>query len=367
MRTTGCLRGKLVILGWIVLAGALAGLAYVSFLASMGHFPFTWITARNGLVNGATITGLIGAFEIFFWISPLAVPIRRRSFPVRTAVKTLVYASIIVGTLTVYNTWLLSYDATQADAWGYVYDGLPQDTVFSILVALSIQFVMQMRLLIGGRVLTNVVLGRYNRPREEHRAFLFVDLADSTAIARRLGDIETHALISRVFFDLDRVIADHAGEVHRYVGDQVVVTWPLDDAVADGRCLRCALEMRRLLERRALWYRRRFGLAPAIRAGLHGGPVVAGECGDARVEIVYFGDTINTAARLEQAAKILDRWCLVSADLLDRMPPVPGWQREDLGPIPIKGRGVPLAVCALTPTDATGSAPDQAAAGSRAA
>jgi adenylate cyclase len=311
MRRTGCLRGRLVILGWIIAAGALAGLAYVGFLASMDHFPFTWISVRNGLANGATITGLIGVFEIFVWMGPLSAPIRRRSFPVRTAVKTLVYTSIIVGTLIVYNAWLLSYDDTQQEAWAYLSDGLAQDAVFSVVVAVSIQFVMQMRRLIGARVLTNVVLGRYTRPREEHRAFLFVDLADSTAIARRLGDVETHALISRVFFDLDGVIADHAGEVHRYVGDQVVVTWPLQEALADGRCVRCALEIRRLLERRALWYRRRFGLAPSIRAGLHGGPVVAGECGDARLEIVYFGDTINTAARLEQATKTLDRWLLV--------------------------------------------------------
>jgi len=352
-----CLKGKVAILAWILAAGALAGLIYVAFLASLEQFPFSWTAVSAGLQSGATITGLIGVFEIFIWKGSMGAALRRRSFPVRLAVKTLVYASLIIATLIIYNSWLLADDMPGHHGWVYINENLPQDTLFSVLVALLIQFVLQMRRLIGGRVLTNVVLGRYTRPREEHRVFLFVDLADSTAIAQQLGDVETHALISRVFFDLDPVIEHYGGEVHRYVGDQVVVTWPLESGLADGRCLRCALDMRRLLERRATAYTRRFGVAPKIRAGLNGGPVVAGECGDARVEIVYFGDTINTAARLEQTTKVLGRWLLVPAALLDRMPATPGWTRETLGPVPLKGRDEPLELCCLEP-EAAARLPD---------
>ena len=49
-----------------------------------------------------------------------------------------------------------------------------------------------------------------------------------------------HDLITRFFFDIDRPIADHDGEVHAYVGDQVIVTWPLsDDPKRNARSLRC--------------------------------------------------------------------------------------------------------------------------------
>ncbi|MBB4287719.1 adenylate/guanylate cyclase domain-containing protein [Roseospira goensis] len=352
-----CLRGKLTALAWIVAGGALAGLVYVALLANVGKFPFTLQAARNGLINGATITGILGTFEIFVWHAQAGAPLRRLPFPVRVASKTLVYGLVIAATLTTYNTWLLAHTVEVRDPWLYIRENLARDTLFSMAVVLLFQFVMQMRRLIGGRVLTNIVLGRYTRPREETRLFLFVDIADSTAIAHRLGDLETHALISRVFFDLDAVIARYGGEVHRYVGDQVVVTWPLEAGMANGRCLRCALEMRRLLERRALWYRRRFGLAPAVRAGLNGGPVVAGECGDARIEIVYFGDTVNTAARLEQTAKALDRWLLLPTTLADRLPGVPGWRREDLGPVMLKGRDTPVTLCAFEPEAEAAPAP----------
>ena len=53
-------------------------------------------------------------------------------------------------------------------------------------------------------------------------------------------------------------------------------------------------------------YEREFGVVPKFRTGLHGGPVVASECGDHKQEIVYFGDTVNTAARIEQQCKAFD-------------------------------------------------------------
>ncbi|KAA5605683.1 adenylate/guanylate cyclase domain-containing protein [Roseospira marina] len=344
-----CLRAKLTALAWVVFAGILAGLLYVAFLASAELLPLTWQLLRNGVLNGATITGMIGVFEIFVWAGPIAAPLRRRSFPVRLLVKTTVYTCLVLAILIAYNVWLLPSAETTSAARRYVMTGLAQDTAFSLLIVLLIQFVMQMRRLIGGRVLANIVLGRYARPRREHRAFLFVDLVDSTAIARRLGDVETHALISRVFFDLDTVITAHGGEVHRYVGDEVVVTWPLDAALRDGRCLRCAVAIRERLARRASAYRRRFGVEPAIRAGLNGGPVVAGECGDARVEIVYFGDTINTAARLQQATRAMRHWLLVPTALIDRMPAIPGWSRTEVGTVTLRGRDDPIALCTLTP------------------
>lgn len=70
---------------------------------------------------------------------------------------------------------------------------------------------------------------------------------------------------------------------------------------------------------KASLYRREFGLVPTFRVGLHGGPIVAGECGDDKREIVYFGDTINTTARIQEACKELGRPLLVSGELLREM------------------------------------------------
>jgi adenylate cyclase len=36
-----------------------------------------------------------------------------------------------------------------------------------------------------------------------------------------------HDLITRFFFDIDEPISDHCGAVHGYVGDEVIVSWPV--------------------------------------------------------------------------------------------------------------------------------------------
>ena len=54
-----------------------------------------------------------------------------------------------------------------------------------------------------------------------------------------------------------------------------------------------------------------------LRVGIHGGPVVPGECGDRKQEIVYFGHTVNTAARQQQACKNKDTHLLIAKELLD--------------------------------------------------
>src|SRR5262249_45197044 len=80
---------------------------------------------------------------------------------------------------------------------------------------------------VGGRVLLNVILGRYRRPTREERVLLFLDLAGSTTLAERMGELRVQDLLTRFFFDIDEAIVVHGGEVHAYVGDEVIVSWPV--------------------------------------------------------------------------------------------------------------------------------------------
>jgi len=101
------------------------------------------------------------------------------------------------------------------------------------------------------------------------------------------------------------------------------------------------------VRRRPPWYRERFGVTPAFRIGIHGGRVVASAVGDEKREIVYFGDTINTAARLEQLCKERDRDLIVSGELLSRMPLLAGVTAESLGGVALRGRREPMEASAL--------------------
>jgi adenylate cyclase len=94
-------------------------------------------------------------------------------------------------------------------------------------------------------------------------------------------------------------------------------------------------------------YEAEFGVVPEFRIGIHGGSVVAGEVGDDKREIVYFGDTINTAARLQSLCKDFACNVLISRSLLDRMQIPRDVQVEELGNVEVRGKTERLDVCTM--------------------
>ena len=108
-------------------------------------------------------------------------------------------------------------------------DELPRIVGITFSASLVVGAIFEFRRMIGGRVLGSFLLGTYHRPRREQRIVMFLGIADSTALAEQLGEVRVHDLITRFFFDIDEPIADQDGEVHAYVGDEVIVTWPLSE------------------------------------------------------------------------------------------------------------------------------------------
>jgi adenylate cyclase len=177
---------------------------------------------------------------------------------------------------------------------------------------------MSVAQLIGPNVLGSLLAGRYYYPREEQRIVLFLDLVGSTSIAERIGNVRFHAMLSETFTRLSRVVTDSGGEVYRYVGDAMIATWPLGTPEENGHAIRCMFACRDTLDAAASHLMDRYGHTPAFRAGVHAGALVAGEIGGFKREIALLGDTMNTAARIEQACRTTGHALLASKPLLDR-------------------------------------------------
>lgn len=328
------------------LVGSGTGIGYVAARGLL-QGDGAWQAFAQGSLNGLLIAG--GLFGFVLLVEPSSVGgwLRRQSFLVGLAIRALVSGLIIVAGLfagraviaKLFGQSVTPYDAAT----------LLRDVGYSFAVFFCFQFALQVAQLVGARVLVNFLVGRYHCAVHEERIFLFADLVDSTAIARRLGDDGAHAMISRVFFDLDDVIADHGGEVHRYIGDEVVVTWPLAVGLRDARCLRCWLAIQQRLTTRGPWYDKAFGVRPQLRGGMHGGPVAAGECGDRKREIVYFGDTVNAAARIAGACRQLGQPFLISGELLERCELPAGVTVVPVGRTALRGRGEETELFSLSP------------------
>ena len=119
----------------------------------------------------------------------------------------------------------------------------------------------------------------------DHPAILFADVADSTALYRRLGDIEALGVVSASLNAMKAVLPRHQGRLVKTLGDAVMCIFPdAECAVAAAIDMQCAIGDLRP-----------GGVTVQIRVGLHLGPVVTG--GDD-----VYGDTVNVAAYLADAA-----------------------------------------------------------------
>ncbi|HZZ25263.1 MAG TPA: adenylate/guanylate cyclase domain-containing protein, partial [Roseiarcus sp.] len=128
------------------------------------------------------------------------------------------------------------------------------------------------------------------------------------------------------------------------------VDWKLKEGTTDGRCVAACFAAIDQLARHAPDYRRELGEAVAVRAGLHCGPVVTGEMGSVRKEIVFLGDTVNTAARIQELCRQTGDRVIASADLIDRLKLPRGIAKRSLGDLRLRGKGADLALYALTKT-----------------
>ena len=160
-----------------------------------------------------------------------------------------------------------------------------------------------MNRMLGINVLGYFAAGIYRRPKAEERIFLFVDLVGSTQLAERLGSARYFELLRRFVDDLSDPVLESDGEIYQYAGDEVVITWRLAAGVRAASCITCFFAIRAAVARHAARYEGEFGVVPQFRGGLHGGTVTGGELGDLRQQIVFVGDILNTAARLEEYAK----------------------------------------------------------------
>ncbi|MER7275834.1 adenylate/guanylate cyclase domain-containing protein [Dactylosporangium sp. NPDC000244] len=132
---------------------------------------------------------------------------------------------------------------------------------------------------------------------------LFGDLSDFTAWSEDLDPERVGAVTDRVLAALAGAVKTFGGHVDKLTGDGIMAVFGAPVAHEDDaeRAVRAALSMQRAV-RRVLDDERGGGAPLGLRIGLNTGPVVAGV--QAGIEYTVIGDTVNTAARLADAAAI---------------------------------------------------------------
>jgi adenylate cyclase len=331
---------QLRIILWSTALAAAIGAVYSQIdVVQHGGRIFDGYSVARGMLTGAIIGGFLTSFEILVLNLPLAAPLRAAPFPVHVAIKTVIFLIAILFALALGERVFPPP----------VEQGIErQDVLFSLAAAFVFVFMLDVNRLLGQNVLLNFIIGRYYSPRLESRVFLFLDMEGSTGLAERLGPLAFHRLINRFVNDLSEPIVAARGEIHTYVGDELIATWKLKQGIVQARCVVACFAAIDRLARAAPDYRREFGVPINVRAGLHCGQVVTGEMGSVKKEIVFLGDTVNTAARIQDLCRQTGDRVLASADLIDRLELPPGVAKRSLGDLRLRGKGADLELYALT-------------------
>ncbi|MFD0917878.1 adenylate/guanylate cyclase domain-containing protein [Pseudahrensia aquimaris] len=301
----------------------------------------------QGFRTGASIGFISAVIEVFYIRSVRRSWIRRVAFLpgllVRILVLTLIIRVCLVGNALLTDFLLgqeIGVEGSMAEEM--------RDTLFSMALVVLFVTLSQLGSVIGFRRFSNLVVGRYFRPVSEERIFLFVDLIDSSKLAREMGDLRFHNFLSEFFFQADASIVATGGEIVSYVGDAVIVTWPLrDDPKRNADCLKALRLIDERMKQEAPSFEAEYGHRARFRAALHGGPVVVGECGDSRRQVTFLGDVVNMTARIEQVSKDLGQNFLASAEIVERIEPLADTQFERIGKFDLKGADEKMELYAI--------------------
>jgi class 3 adenylate cyclase/tetratricopeptide (TPR) repeat protein len=166
---------------------------------------------------------------------------------------------------------------------------------------------------------------------------LFGDLSDFTSWSEDLDPERVGAVTDRVLAALAGAVKTFGGHVDKLTGDGIMAVFGAPVAHEDDaeRAVRAALSMQRAV-RRVLDDERGGGAPLGLRVGLNTGEVVAGI--QAAIEYTVIGDTVNTAARLADAAAIGAVYAGATTSAATRH--VASWRQ--LRPLRLKGKREPV-------------------------
>ncbi|MGO4572071.1 adenylate/guanylate cyclase domain-containing protein [Microvirga sp. 2TAF3] len=172
---------------------------------------------------------------------------------------------------------------------------------------------------------------------------LFVDMRDSSSFGETMDPARLAIFISAFRRRVMRAAAKHGGVIDKFTGDGALILFgvPTEGTSDAARALACGRTLFELIDR---WNAKR-GFDPPVRIGIgiHTGEVFCGVVGDEeRLEFTVLGETVNTAARIEQATKTVDCPFLVSTQVVEAAGEASGWIPIEHPPLPGVTRSIQL-------------------------
>lgn len=318
------------------------------------QIPLMMIIIFQGVGMGLVIGLIYGLLDQSFRLDQLRQLTYGWIVLIRTGIHLLVIPIIIF--VAVFVSFFFFANAPLSAAWQALGKAILQPTVILVFIYTAIfSFIYnafrQIAEMFGPGLLLKIMLGRYHQPQEEERVFMFLDLRSSTEYGEKLGHVLYSQLLQDCFIDLTEAVSEHQAEIYQYVGDEVVLTWPLKAGLEKANCLWAYYTFMASIEKRSRYYFDKYDVIPAFKAGVNLGKVMVAEVGIIKKEIAFHSDVLNTAARIQGQCNALGKSLLISSDLARAIEDWHGLSFREEGIVSLKGKTKKMLLYSIKKTE----------------
>ena len=302
------------------------------------------------LISGTILFGLI--FCLIDYLTDRSF-IRKKSFGSIILIKSFLYGFMILFVFGAVYGLFYVFDIgpfqtpeqlPELIEWKFIVSWL----IFFVFSVVFITFMVQVNRKFGPGNLIKMITGKYHKPKDEHRIFLFLDLKNSTTIAEKLGHKNYSQFIKNCYHDLTDVILKYKADIYQYVGDEVVLSWENRGVSNSSNGIKLFFEFQQVLRNKSKFYLDNFGILPEFRGGMDLGVVTIAEVGDLKREMQYHGDVLNTAARIQEKCKEVDVDLLISENLKNQIEHFHEFNKKLIGEFVLRGKQKPTKIFEVT-------------------
>lgn len=181
--------------------------------------------------------------------------------------------------------------------------------------------------------------GRAEAQHMDEVSVLFTDFKGFTALSESVTPKELVADLHKCFSAFDHICEKYGIEKIKTIGDAYMAAGglPTPNKTHAEDVIRAALEMAEVIEKGKA--NKKAAQMPffEIRIGVHTGPVVAGIVGVKKFQYDIWGDTVNTASRMESSGEVGK--VNISEATFDLLKDDPNFHFEHRGKVTAKGKG----------------------------
>jgi len=337
---------KLKSVSFYTVVGILAGTGIGFALQYIDRID-SYLPTIRGMIIGFFVGTTVGLCEEFLFLEKF----RKKSYLFLLLFRTIVYSCVFAFYELLINSlskfFVSDLSLSKSINFAFYQENYLRDLGIIIVISVMLISLIQIRRLHRPGDLIKYITGKYHKPEEINKIFLFIDLKSSTTIAEKLGNTKYSSFLIDYYHDMTGAILMSKAEIYQYIGDEIILTWSFTNGVKDSRCINCFFDIKNAIELNKDKYLKKYGLSPHFKAGMHAGNVSVTWIGSIKKEIVYHGDVLNTTARIQDQCNKYEQCFLISEYMLNNLRLPEYLKSEFVDELQLKGKQEKIKIFGL--------------------